>query len=90
MYRFHSKLGVNLLDLVLKVLALDELGNVVLIIVTALLTLLHVLVALGELSERGERVGAELVEDARNKLGELLVLAVTVDGKGVVRDSSVD
>ena len=79
---------LSLLDLVLEVLALDEVGN--LIIVLALLALLHVLVALGELSEGGERVGAELVKDAGNELSELLVLAVAVDGEGVGGDGGVN
>lgn len=79
----------NLLDLglVLEVLALNEIGD--LIVVLALL-LLEVLVALGELAEGSKRVGAELVEDTRDKLGELLVLAVTVDGEGVGGDSGVN
>jgi hypothetical protein len=79
----------NLLDLglVLEVLALNEIGD--LVVVLALL-LLEVLVALGELAEGSKRVGAELVEDARDKLGELLVLAVTVDGEGVGGDSGVN
>jgi hypothetical protein len=41
------------------------------------------LVALGEFSERGKGVGAELVEDTRDEFGEFLVLAVSVDGEGV-------
>lgn len=79
----------NLLDLrlVLEVLALNEIGD--LIVVLALL-LLEVLVALSELAEGSKRVGAELVEDTRDKLGELLVLAVTVDGEGVGGDSGVN
>lgn len=79
----------NLLDLglVLEVLALNEIGD--LVVVLALL-LLEVLVALGELAEGSKRVGAELVEDTRDKLGELLVLAVTVDGEGVGGDSGVN
>ena len=43
----------------------------------------EVLVRLGELSERGQRVGSELVEDTGDELGELLVLTDTVDGEGV-------
>jgi hypothetical protein len=41
------------------------------------------LVGLGELAQGGERVRAELVEDARDELGELLDLAGAVDGEGV-------
>lgn len=77
-----------LLDLALKVLALDQVGDIVLIV--GLLALLHILVRLGELAERGEGVGAKLVEDAGDELGELLVLAVAVDGKGVGGDRGVD
>ncbi|RBQ90199.1 hypothetical protein VDGD_20520 [Verticillium dahliae] len=90
--KFDRKLGVRqepaLLDLALKVLSLDEVGDVVLIAV--LLALLHVLVALGELAEGGKGVGAELVEDARDELGELLVLTVAVDGEGVGGNGGVD
>lgn len=79
----------TLLDLALKVLALDQLGNVVIILI-ALLSLLHVLVALSELSEGSQGVGAELVENAGHKLRELLVLTVAVDGESVGGDSGVD
>jgi len=82
----------HLLDLSLRleVVAGDELGDViiVLIVVVLLVTvlallLLHALVALGEFAQRCERVWAELVEDAGYELGELLVLTVAVDGEGV-------
>jgi hypothetical protein len=66
----------NLLDVVLA-LALEVLA-------------LDALVALGELAERGKRVGAELVKDAGDELGELLVLTVAVDGEGVGRHSGVN
>lgn len=80
-----------LLDLALKVLALDQLGDLVVVVLAlAALGLGHGLVALGELAERGQGVGAELVEDAGHELGELLVLAVAVDGKGVGGDRGVD
>lgn len=78
-----------LLDLVLKAVAGHQLGDVVLISLP-LLALLHVLVALGKLAERRERVGAELVEDAGDELRELLVLTVAVDGECVCRDGGVD
>lgn len=70
-----------LLNFALKVLARDEVGD--LVVVSLLFTLLHVLVALGELAERGKRVRSKLVEDARNQLRELLIFAVAIDGKGV-------
>lgn len=77
-----------LLDLVLEVLAGNEIGDI--IIIGLLLALLHVLVALGELAERREGVGSELVQDTGDELGELLVLTVTVDGEGVGRDGGVN
>lgn len=76
-----------LLDLVLKVLALYKVGNV---IIVSLLGLLHVLVALSQLAERGERVRAELVQDARDELSELLVLAAAVNGEGVGLEGSMN
>ncbi len=79
-----------LLDLALKVLALDELGDLVVILALTALGLGHGLVALGELAERGQGVGAKLVEDAGDELRKLLVLAVSVDGKGVGGDRGVD
>jgi hypothetical protein len=87
--------GDDLLDvsLALEVLALDKVGNVILIVVLLVLTLdtlLHALVALGELAERSERVGAKLVKNAGDELGQLLVLTVTVDGEGVGGDGGVD
>lgn len=81
-------LSTYLLDLALEVLALNEVGN--LVVVLALLVLLHGLVALGELAEGGQGVGAELVQDAGDELGELLVLAVAGDDKGVGGDGGVD
>ena len=84
----------HLLDVVLalEVLALDELGDLIVVVTTllALAALLEALVALGELAEGSEGVGAELVKDAGDELGELLVLAVAVDGEGVGRHSGVD
>lgn len=79
----------TLLDLALKVLALNQVGDIV-VILALLTSLLHVLVALGQLAEGGQGVGAELVKDAGDKLGELLILTVTVDGEGVGLDGGVD
>lgn len=78
-----------LLDLVLEAVAGHQVGDVVLISLP-LLALLHVLVALGKLAERRERVGAELVEDTGDELRELLVLTVAVDGECVCRNGGVD
>lgn len=81
--------GGNLLDLglALKVLTLDKVGDLVVVLT---LLLLEVLVALSELAERSKGVRAELVKDARDKLSELLVLAVSIDGEGVGGDGGVD
>ena len=77
----------RLLDvgLALKVLALDEVRNVivVLLLLLALSALLEALVALGELPKRCEGVWAELVQDSGDELGEFLLLAVAVDCEGV-------
>ena len=62
----------------------------ILVLLLALGALLEALVALGELAERSERVGAKLVQDAGDELGELLVLTVAVKGEGVGRHSGVD
>lgn len=58
----------------LEVVAGDEVGDVIVILIVVLLAsltllLLHALVALGELAQRCERVGAELVEDTGDELG---------------------
>jgi hypothetical protein len=87
----------NLLDvgLRLEVVASNEVGDVIVILVVILLgvlalLLLHALVALGELAQRCERVGAELVEDTGNELCQLLVLTGAVDGEGVGGYRGVD
>ena len=79
---------------VLEVLTLDKVGDVVVVRVVLLVVvtrlLLEALVALGELSERRQRVGAELVQDTRNELGQFLVLTVPVDGESVRGERSMD
>ena len=89
--------SVRLLDirlLLLEALALDQFRNILVVIVLlallALVVLLHALVALGELAKRSQGVWAQLVEDAWYELGQLLVLAIAVDGKGVGWDGGVD
>jgi hypothetical protein len=85
--------GQGLLDLLLEVLAGDQFGDVIVLLLTALGSLgvlLHVLVALGEFPERGEGVGAQLVQDAGDELGQLLVLTGSVDGEGVGGDGGVN
>jgi hypothetical protein len=85
------------LGLGLEVVASNELRDVIVILVVVVLLvavlallLLHALVALGKLAQRCERVGTELVEDAGDELGELLVFTVTVDGEGVRGYRGVD
>lgn len=83
----------SLLNIAFKILALDQLGDIILVFLLALTTglvLLHVLVAFGELAERGEAVGAQLVEDTGDELSEFLFFAVAVEGKGVGGDRGVD
>jgi hypothetical protein len=88
----HTSHISALLDLALKVLTLDQVGDIILLIIILLLALglLHVLVGLGELAEGGEAVGAQLVEDTGDELGEFLLLAVAVEGEGVGGDGGVD
>lgn len=83
---------VDLLDLglALKVLASNKLGNVVLVTILALVALLHALIALGQLAQGGQGVGAELVEDAGDEFGQLLILASAIDSEGVCGDGSVN
>lgn len=87
-FHFFQTTG-RLLDLVLEILARYEVGNLI-VISLLLVILLHVLVALGQLAERGKRVRAELVQDTGNELRKLLLLAVAVDGERVGGNGSVD
>lgn len=93
----HSFFRADLLDSSLKVLTLHQIRDIILILIvlTILLSLtglllLQALVALGQFAERGEAVGAKLVEDAGDKFGEFLFFAVAVDGEGVGGDGSVN
>jgi hypothetical protein len=81
-----------LFDLVLEVLSCHQIRDVIVIVILLVFTtcLLHRLVALGKLSERGKGVGAELIQDAGDEFGEFLVLTVTVDGEGVRWYCSMD
>jgi len=90
-----------LFNFTLEVLALDQIGDLIIIVIvvillpptvlpTATFLLLHALVALGQFAQGGETVGAELVEDSRHEFGEFLVLAVAVDGECVGGDGGVD
>lgn len=82
-----------LLDGTLKVLTLNQVRDIILILVVLLLAsllLLQALVALGKLAQRGQAVGAELVQDAGDEFSEFLLFAVAVDGEGVGGDGGVD
>jgi len=84
----------GLLDLgalVLKCLVLNQIGDLIIVIVfLAFGPLVHGLVALGQLTERGQGIRAQLVEDAGHKFGQLLVFSIAVDGKKVARDGGVN
>lgn len=83
----------SLLNIALKVLALHQIRDIILLVVLLALTtglaLLHVLVALGKLAQRREAVGTQLVQDTGDELGEFLLFAVTVEGEGVGGDGGV-
>jgi hypothetical protein len=84
---------IFLFDLVLEVLPCDQIWDVIVVVVFLVFTtcfLLHRLITLGKLSEGGEGVRAELVEDTGDEFGEFLVFTVSIDGKGVGWDSGVD
>ena len=82
-----------LLNIVLEVLTLHQLRDILIILLLTLTTslvLLQVLVALGQLAQGGQAVGAELVQDTGDELGEFLLFAVTVEGEGVGGEGGVD
>lgn len=79
--------------LALEVLPLDQIRDILVIFVLLLSAfsslsarLLQALVALRQLAQTGQTVGAELVQDSRDKLCQFFVFAVAVDGKGVGGD----
>jgi len=80
----------SLFDFPLKILALDQIRDLVIVVLTFFLLpaflLLHALVALRQPPQTGQAVWPELVQDARDQLGEVLVLAVAVDGECVAGD----
>ena len=82
-----------------RVEVLDQIGDIVIIVIGGgttsdgglpLLALLDGLVGFGQFTEGGEGVGAELVEDAGDELGEFFHLAGTVDGEGVGGNCCMD
>jgi len=93
MLRLHLYKRNCLFNLVFKVLPRNQIWDVIIVILLRTFTafgLLHGLVALGELSEGSEGVGTKLVENARDELGEFLVLTVSVDSEGVRGDGGVN
>jgi len=94
-------LPLHLLDFTLEILPRDQIRDVIIILIVppsqafplparAAVLLLQALVALGQLAEGGEAVGAELVEDAGDEFREFFVFAGAVDGEGVGGDGGVD
>lgn len=78
--------------LILFIKFLDEVWDVIIVLLRFLCVglALHLLVLLGQFSERGERVGTQLVEDTWDQFSEFLVVSTSVDGEGVGRDGCVD
>jgi hypothetical protein len=88
----HHLLNVRLLGF--EVLSGNQIGDVLIIIVVLLvsvltLLLLHALIALGQFAERCKRIRSELVENAGDEFGQFLVLAIAVNGEGVGRNGGV-
>lgn len=90
---------LDITSLSLEVLSFHQVGDVIIVIVIILLLraltaltllLLQRLVALGQPTERGERVRSELVQDTRDELRQLFLLAIAVDGERVGGDRGVD
>lgn len=90
----HARSHNDLLHFTLKVLALYQVGYIVVVVVIfpsfpALATpilLLQGLVALGQLPQTCQTVRTELIQDPGDQLGEFLVLAVAIDGECVGGD----
>jgi len=90
-----STLQDPLLDFTLKVLPFHQLRYIVIVLLFRLsalssVFLLHALVALRQLSQAGERVWAELVQDTRYEFGKFFIFAGAVYGKGVGGDGCVN
>lgn len=82
----------SLLHLAFEVLPCNQVGNIIVIILVLIPTVLFLqaLVALRQLPQRSQAVGTELIEDTGDELGEFFVFAVAVNGKGVGGYGSVD
>ena len=93
----HPSRFYCLLDLVLE-RAVNKVRNGVVVLslrsravlLGLLVSLLQALVALGQLAQGCQGVGAELVQDAGDKVRQLLVLAVAIDSEGVGGNRGVD
>jgi len=94
-------LPLHLLDFTLEILPRDQIRDIIIVLIVppsqpfplparAAVLLLQALVALGQLAEGGQAVGAELVEDAGDEFREFFVFAGAVDGEGVGGDGGVD
>lgn len=85
-----------LLNLTLEILPLHQIRDIIVIVVrlaslrVRAILLLERLVRFCEFAEGGERVRAELVEDAGDEFCELFVFARAVDCEGVRGDGGVD
>ena len=96
-HHLQSNQSIKSIHTLLKVLPLNQIRDIIIALLllrippfAAAILLLHALVALRQLPEAGEGVGAELVEDAGDELGEFFVFAGTVDGEGVGGNGGVD
>ena len=94
--QFFQLAALFLLLLLFHIKVLHQVRYVVVVVVRpsagagALLALLGRLIGFCELSQRRERVGAELVEDAWDELCELLDVSRAVDGECVSGYGGVD
>ena len=83
--------GRSAVFLSLEGFASHKVGNVVIVAVTFnAFGLLHALVALRQLAERRERVGAKLVQDTWYELGEFLIFAIAVYSEGIGLNRGLD
>lgn len=72
---------------------LHQVWDVIVIVIPSgwpLLVLLDGLVGLGKLTQRSQRVGTKLIEDAGDKLSQFLHLSGSVHGKGIGRNGGVN
>lgn len=87
---------ISLAGLALEIGTLDKIWDIVIVGVTTLLPalltllLLEALEALGKFPQLGKGFRTQLIENARDKLSQLLILAVTIDSKSVRRNGGVN